>query len=167
MIQDEELQTQTELFKKADKDQNGTISREEVRLALSSIQEIGCVSNETLSLIMQTFDNDRDEQLNFREFLMAVSDMSKHKSKENASRVFHSFDLDGDGQLSFAEVKRAIGSLDADADAIARECILLADPDHRKYVDEEHFIKFLTEETSASVQRKRDFTLPDYTFPER
>ena len=110
-------------FMKIDADSNGTIEKDEF-LAIPTVQ-----NNPLAGRLVEVFDTDGNGEVDFGEFVHALSTFSSKGNLEEKLRfTFNVFDIDGDGKqqivdktiieadtsgtgaLSFADFKRAIDS---------------------------------------------------------
>mmetsp|Transcript_21499 Transcript_21499/g.38283 ORF Transcript_21499/g.38283 Transcript_21499/m.38283 type:complete len:476 (-) Transcript_21499:316-1743(-) len=97
-------------FKKIDIDGNGTITLDELRLALSQTFEGQGIEEELLNL-MKAADVDGDGTIDYAEFLAATVQLSTLQSDENLEKAFTHFDADGSGTISITELKEGLSNV--------------------------------------------------------
>ncbi|CAK9219698.1 unnamed protein product [Sphagnum troendelagicum] len=101
-------------FDAIDVDQNGTITLEEMKNALSA-DKPWSVRESRISEILQAMDANMDGMIDFDEFVVAT--MHMHQLEENnsekwqsrSSAAFAKLDVDGDGYITADELKVAMG----------------------------------------------------------
>lgn len=100
---------QTELFKhmfeKYDKDHSGSLTREEIKAALaeSGVQ----ISIQELEKIVDQLDVDKNDEINYTEFLSASMDLTQYLTKDKIRALFATFDVDGSGEITKENIKKA------------------------------------------------------------
>lgn len=95
-------------FMKIDADSNGTIEKDEF-LAIPTVQ-----NNPLAGRLVEVFDTDGNGEVDFGEFVHALSTFSSKGNLEEKLRfTFNVFDIDGDGKLSngelFIVLKKMVG----------------------------------------------------------
>eukprot|EP00762_Andalucia_godoyi_P001888 ANDGO_06023.mRNA.1 Calcineurin subunit B len=96
-------------FKKLDRDGSGTITADEFLM----IPELAV--NPLRARVISIFDTDKDETVNFKEFISALSVFSAKGDKESKlAFAFKIYDLDGDGFITnfelFTVLKMMVGN---------------------------------------------------------
>jgi len=61
--------------------------------------------------IWRIYDTNLDGEIDFREFMLALSVMSKGSAEENLRQIFRLFDVNSDGRLEKEELSRVVGEL--------------------------------------------------------
>jgi len=117
-------------FQKLDTDKSGTISTEE----FLSIPELAL--NPLLERVISIFDTNKDEEIQFSEFLAGLSIFTAKGNKEKKMQfAFNIYDIDGDGFISngelFQVLKMMVGTnlTDIQLQQIVDKTILEADKD--------------------------------------
>lgn len=99
MFDDKEIDRLRRRFCKLDTNKNGKLSMDEI------LQIEGLEQNPLVRRVIETFDQDKDGEVNFNEFLKGVSQFSVKSSKEDKLRfAFNIYDVDGDGYISNGEL---------------------------------------------------------------
>jgi Ca2+-binding EF-hand superfamily protein len=75
--------------------------------------------------VFDTFDQDRDGVISFREFLTGLSAICSNAGSSKVHAVFALYDLDGDGRISFDEMVQYLTSFFS-------VCFLLKPPTHSR-----------------------------------
>ncbi|KAK3325308.1 calcineurin subunit B [Apodospora peruviana] len=147
-------------FMKLDKDNSGTIEREEF-LSLPQIS-----SNPLATRMIAIFDEDGGGDVDFQEFVQGLSAFSSKGNKEQKLRfAFKVYDIDRDGFISngelFIVLKMMVGSnlKDQQLQQIVDKTIMEADLDKDGKISFEEFTK-MVENTDVSLS----MTLGEY-FP--
>eukprot|EP00695_Tsukubamonas_globosa_P001403 TRINITY_DN2422_c0_g1_i1.p1 TRINITY_DN2422_c0_g1~~TRINITY_DN2422_c0_g1_i1.p1 ORF type:complete len:178 (-),score=38.22 TRINITY_DN2422_c0_g1_i1:93-626(-) len=132
-------------FKKLDKDGSGTITQDE----FLAIPELAV--NPLVQRVISVFDENRDESVNFKEFISALSVFSPKGEKEAKVRfAFRVYDMDNDGFISNVELfnvlKMMVGSnlTDQQLQQIVDKTLLEADEDKDGKISFAEFEKMLT-----------------------
>lgn len=146
----EELQRLLARFNKLDKDSSGSIEKEEF-LAIPAIH-----SNPLSQRLMEVFDADGDGQVDFGEFVSALSIFSsKGNKKEKLKFAFNVYDVDRDGLLSngelFIVLKAMVGNnlQDEQLQQIVDKTIIEADQDGDGKLTFAEFLKIVDSSTIA------------------
>jgi|EP00769_Ergobibamus_cyprinoides_P004517 serine/threonine-protein phosphatase 2B regulatory subunit len=96
-------------FRRLDKDGSGTISAEEFLM----IPEL-CM-NPLANRVIAIFDENRDDSVNFREFITALSVFSARGDREDKLKfAFRVYDIDGDGEISNGELFQVLKMMTGD-----------------------------------------------------
>eukprot|EP00824_Muranothrix_gubernata_P001690 TRINITY_DN11975_c0_g1_i1.p1 TRINITY_DN11975_c0_g1~~TRINITY_DN11975_c0_g1_i1.p1 ORF type:complete len:202 (-),score=57.55 TRINITY_DN11975_c0_g1_i1:78-611(-) len=151
----EEMQTnsnfsQTEIkrlykrFRKLDKDNSGTISTDEFLM----IPELA--TNPLVQRVIAIFDANKDDNVNFKEFITSLSVFSvKGDKNEKLHFAFKVYDIDNDGFISngelFQVLKMMVGNnlTDVQLQQIVDKTILEADLDKDGRISFDEFSKIL------------------------
>jgi calcium-dependent protein kinase len=89
-----------ELFKNLDKNGDGSLTLEELRVGLQ-----GKENGETLLSIMESADTDNSGEINYTEFIAATIDANLFMREDYLRTAFEMFDADGSGKIDNEEVK--------------------------------------------------------------
>ncbi|RMX75281.1 hypothetical protein D0869_11768 [Hortaea werneckii] len=138
-------------FMKLDKDNSGTIERDEF-LSLPQVS-----SNPLATRMIAIFDEDGGGDVDFQEFVSGLSAFSSKGNKEEKLRfAFKVYDIDRDGYISngelFIVLKMMVGSnlKDQQLQQIVDKTIMEADQDHDGKISFEEFTK-MVENTDVSM----------------
>jgi len=141
----EEVDKLRKRFMKLDKDNSGTIDRDEF-LNLPQI-----ASNPLAGRMMAIFDEDGNGNVDFQEFINGLSVFSNKGNKEEKIRyAFKVYDIDRDGYISngelFIVLKMMVGSnlKDQQLQQIVDKTIMEADLDHDGKISFEEFSQFIS-----------------------
>jgi len=126
-LTESEIGEMRKIFAAIDTDGNGTISVEELRNAMNSIQNFSAIEQEVISL-MQGVDLDNNMQLDYENFIAATMARNIFIRDENIRRAFEYFDKDKDGFISLQNLvdvfgseqhaKEVIGDVDSNGDGV-------------------------------------------------
>ena len=61
--------------------------------------------------VWRIYDTNLDGEIDFREFMLALSVMSKGSAEDNLRQIFRLFDVNSDGRLEREELSRVVGEL--------------------------------------------------------
>jgi len=89
-----------ELFKTLDKNGDGSLTLEELRVGLE-----GKENGVTLLHIMKSADTDNSGEINYTEFIAATIDANVFMRQDYLRTAFEMFDADGSGKIDNEEVK--------------------------------------------------------------
>ena len=138
-VPQDDLLELTKIFNSIDLDNQGTISKEELRSAFKN-NKID-ISEERLIKIMELFDNDGNDEIDYKEFLLAGLKDYVTIDNELLGEVFDTFDSENDGFISVGDLEKMMlrgGKQVVDGKALKK--ILLEISDTEK-VSKEQFIK--------------------------
>ncbi|KAI8633166.1 calcineurin, beta subunit [Xylariaceae sp. FL1651] len=152
----EEVERLKKRFMKLDKDQSGTIERDEF-LSLPQIS-----SNPLATRLIANFDEDGGGDVDFQEFVSGLSAFSSKGNKEQKLQfAFKVYDIDRDGYISngelFIVLKMMVGSnlKDQQLQQIVDKTIMEADLDKDGKISFEEFTK-MVENTDVSMSMTLD-----------
>ena len=127
-------------FKKLDADGSGSLSWEE----LMNIPELG--QNPLVQRVVDVFDEDKNGEVDFNEFLQGLSLFSTKGEKEDKLRfAFKIYDMDNDGYISNGELYQVLKMMvgtnlkDTQLQQIVDRTILFADKDQDGRLSFEEF----------------------------
>ncbi|KAK4104836.1 calcineurin regulatory subunit B [Parathielavia hyrcaniae] len=148
----EEVDRLRKRFMKLDKDNSGTIEREEF-LSLPQIS-----SNPLATRMIAIFDEDGGGDVDFQEFVSGLSAFSSKGNKEQKLRfAFKVYDIDRDGYISngelFIVLKMMVGNnlKDQQLQQIVDKTIMEADLDNDGKISFEEFQKMVENTDSMSL----------------
>lgn len=93
-----------DVFLDIDKDGDGVLSSDELKLAVHNMQ-----LDLDVEQIIKECDSDGNGFINYTEFLMATVDKQTAYSREQLKQVFSAFDLNGDGGIDVGEMQTVLG----------------------------------------------------------
>ena len=104
------------IFNELDENNDGVLTYDEIRKGFKKyfINEI--IAEKEVEDIISRIDQDKNECIEYEEFIRATVDLDNLLTDENLLIVFNSFDADGSGLLSHEEIKNALGLNDYDSD---------------------------------------------------
>jgi len=144
-------------FKMLDKDGSGALSTEE----FLSIPDLAL--NPLLERILQIFDKNGDNEVQFSEFIGVLSTLSDKGTKEDKLKfAFQVYDIDGDGFISNGELFRVLKMMvgtnltDVQLQQIVDKSILEGDSDGDGKVSFEDFVKIIG--SSEGIDEKLTIT---------
>ena len=116
LINNQELVELRKVFEGADLDNDGTLSREELKYSMDAIKDILQIEEENLEEIFKTVDVDGSDSIDFQEFTQAALDARILLRDENLEKAFNAFDTDGDGGIDAEELKLVFDNSVSDFD---------------------------------------------------
>lgn len=105
-----------QIFRELDVDGNGTLSYEEIKNGFNKFSGTKKLSEEEFEEIMKTIDSDKNECIEYQEFIAATINLEKLLTDEYLKIAFNAFDKDGSQELSADEIKEALGLIEEDTD---------------------------------------------------
>ncbi|CBY17793.1 unnamed protein product [Oikopleura dioica] len=143
----ERLLEYREAFQLFDKDGNGTIEIDELKIVLSSLGQPA--TQEELEELMKLADIDGDGTIDLDEFIemMRVQDAmeTENSHEETLRETFQLFDTDGSGKISSSELKQVMEKLgDHLTDSQIQAMIKEADADGDGEIDFEEFVRMVS-----------------------
>ncbi|XBW38193.1 hypothetical protein QEN19_003785 [Hanseniaspora menglaensis] len=124
-LTEEQIQEFKEAFTLFDKDNNGTISKQELSTVMRSLGL--SPSEQEVTDLMNEIDLNGNNSIEFSEFLTLMSRQLKQDDSEmELLEAFKVFDKNGDGYISSAELKHVLTSIgeklsDAEVDEMLKE----------------------------------------------
>jgi len=141
---EEELKRLHRRFKKLDRDGSGTLTTDE----FLSVPELA--GNPLLERVFAIFDTNKDEEIEFKEFISALATFSDKGNKEGKLHfAFQVYDIDGDGFISngelFQVLKMMVGNnlTEVQLQQIVDKTILEADEDKDGKISFPEFVKMI------------------------
>lgn len=136
----------TSIFKKLDKNGNGSINKQELKEGFESI----CgrkISEKDLAHLMQTVDVDGTGTIEYTEFVTACVDRSALLSDDNLDLAFKMLDKDGSGSITKKDIASVFGEFNLH-DRVVQELLKQADTNHDGKITKDEFICQMKKNTS-------------------
>jgi calcium-dependent protein kinase len=108
MVKKEEIEEYRKIFSKFDLNGDGRLSKEELIAGFSQTMSPAEAKMEVERLI-NDIDGDKNNFIEFEEFLSAFMDKEKLIKEENLTETFMLFDRDCSGKISVNEIKKIMG----------------------------------------------------------
>jgi calcium-dependent protein kinase len=104
-VNDDEIKDEIELFNSFDTNNDGYITKKELKKGLMKIRKH---TDEEVDAIMNSMDTDQNGAINFNEFISATLNHSISRDYQRVVKAFQFFDLDNDGLIDEIELKDAL-----------------------------------------------------------
>lgn len=104
-VNDDEIQDEIALFNSFDTNNDGYITKKELKKGLMKIRKH---TDEEVDDIMNSMDTDQNGAINFNEFISATLNHSISRDYQRVVKAFKFFDLDNDGLIDENELKDAL-----------------------------------------------------------
>ena len=101
-----------DIFRELDTDNNGTLSYNEIRQGFLKYSGKKKISDNEFNKIMSNVDADKNDAIEYEEFIAATINLEELLTDENLRIAFNSFDKDGSHELSADEIKGALGLIE-------------------------------------------------------
>lgn len=108
-LKDDEIKTLKDIFTSLDKNNDGTLTFEEIQEGCSKLN-----SNLNFEEIFNSLDTDRSGCINYTEFIAATIDQKIYLKNERLFEAFKSFDKDNSGKISIKEIGSIINAQNED-----------------------------------------------------
>ena len=139
LMSSDEVGVLQEVFKKVDKNGDGLLSRREIRKALEGHTKF---SDEEINSLIEKVDLDRNDKVNYSEFLAATIDWEKEMSRDRLEKAFKALDADHSGKISKEELMAAFGGSHMSSSHF-EEMINEADTNGDGEIDLEEFCNYM------------------------
>ena len=136
----DEVRVLQEVFKKVDKNGDGLLSRREIRKALEGHTKF---SDEEIATLIEKVDLDRNDKVNYSEFLAATINWEKEMSRDRLEKAFRALDADHSGKISKEELMAAFGGSHMSSSHF-EEMINEADTNGDGEIDLEEFCNYMS-----------------------
>lgn len=140
----EEREELTLLFKTLDNDQNGTLSKHELKRGFVKVfgNKVEDIDGE-VDRIMKEVDLNKSGEIDYTEFIAAVINRQQLLSKHRLELAFNSFDLDNNGTIDASELKAVLGKYTKYDDSFWRELIRECDSNGDGVIDLGEFTRMM------------------------
>jgi calcium-dependent protein kinase len=101
-----------DIFRELDTDNNGTLSYNEIKQGFLKYSGKKKISDNEFNKIMSNVDADKNDAIEYEEFIAATINLEELLTDENLRIAFNSFDKDGSHELSADEIKSALGLIE-------------------------------------------------------
>mmetsp|Transcript_19249 Transcript_19249/g.28667 ORF Transcript_19249/g.28667 Transcript_19249/m.28667 type:complete len:196 (+) Transcript_19249:25-612(+) len=156
---EEELKRLYRRFKKLDTDNSNTLTTDE----FLSVPELA--GNPLLERVIAIFDKNKDDEIEFKEFITALSTFSEKGNKEDKLKfAFGVYDMDGDGFISNGELFQVLKMMVGDnldevqLQQIVDKTILEADKDKDGRISFDEFKQMI--ENTDEIDKKMTIVFP-------
>jgi calcium-dependent protein kinase len=140
----EEREEMTQLFRSLDTDQNGTLSKEELKQGFSKLfgNTIEDIDSE-VNRIMNEVDINKSGEIDYSEFISATINRQQLLSKNRLETAFKTFDLDNSGAIDAEELKLVLGKYHNYDDSFWHELIKECDLNGDGVIDLNEFTRMM------------------------
>jgi calcium-dependent protein kinase len=135
-LKDDDIKTLREIFSALDKNQDGTLTIEEIKNGVSQLKV-----KLDIDEIFSSIDTDGSGVINYTEFIAATMDQKVYLKEERLYEAFKAFDKDGSGKISSVEIKNVI---QADDQSKIEELIKNFDTNGDGEIDYNEFILMMS-----------------------
>jgi len=141
---DEEMKALSKLFRSVDRNGNGKLTQDELLGGLQTVFGMDQTVGEG-SEVMKAMDVDKDNRIDYTEFLAAVMNHEKLLNEGTLKSVFKVLDIDSSGEVSLQELMAKLdcsGISGRNAEVWA-EIIKNADDDGNQQLNEQEFVDIM------------------------
>jgi calcium-dependent protein kinase len=132
-----------DIFKGLDLNNDGVISKEELMIGLKKINYF--MSDQDIELLMNKIDNNKNNGIDYTEFVAAAIDREKLLSEDKIKKCFKQFDKDGSGKISVSEFKQVFQGNNIINDDVWKNLIEEVDLNNDGEIEFDEFKKMLTQ----------------------
>jgi calcium-dependent protein kinase len=137
-LNESDIKVLKDIFNSIDKNQDGTLTIEEIKEGVAQLQNSNNINIEEL---FKSIDTDGSGVINYTEFIAATIDQNVYLKEERLYEAFKMFDKDGSGKISIDEVKLIMKE---DDDAKIKEIIKKYDLNNDGEIDYAEFLNMMT-----------------------
>ena len=140
----EEREEMIELFKSLDIDQNGTLSKDEVKIGFTKMfgHTVEDIDGE-IERIVKEVDANHSGEIDYTEFISAALSRQQLLSKQRLEIAFKTFDIDNSGAIDADELKAVLGKYNNFDDSFWHELIRECDLNGDGVIDLAEFTKMM------------------------
>ena len=106
-LNENEVKKLEKFFTALDKDNNGTLSKEEFLSGINDIEEFN-LSEEEIQNIFKKIDTNKNKKLEYTEFISAIIDKDIYLNKGKLREVFDAIDKNKNGKISKIDIKNVL-----------------------------------------------------------
>eukprot|EP00884_Botryococcus_braunii_P004030 jgi/Botrbrau1/13628/Bobra.0373s0007.1 len=139
-----------ELFKSIDADGNGTITAEELKVAISKLSSKEVQDADLLS-VMEKVDVDKSGQIDYEEFIAATVNLHKLEREHILLEAFKHFDTDSSGSLSTDEIREGLAKFGVTESEIS-ELVEKYDTNKDGMIDYDEFLALMKDTAKDDVK---------------
>jgi calcium-dependent protein kinase len=139
-LKDEEIKNLKEIFNTLDKDNNGSLTLEEVK---AGVEELKGGKEIDFEEVFKSIDTDGSGVINYTEFLAATMDQKLYMKEERLYEAFKVFDKDNSGKISAEEIKMIINDENLSMEK-AKDLIKTFDTNGDGEIDYNEFITMMS-----------------------
>lgn len=136
-LKDDDIKVLKDIFMTLDKNQDGTLTLEEIKDGVAAIKD--CKID--VADLFSSIDTDNSGNINYTEFLAATIDQKVYLKEERLYEAFKTFDKDGSGKISTDEIKIIMANEDP---AKIEEMIKAFDTNGDGEIDYNEFITMMS-----------------------
>jgi len=140
IMSSDEVGTLQKIFKEIDRNGDGLLSRREIRKAL---QDNTKFSDDDINSLIEKVDLDRNDKVNYSEFLAATVNWKKEMARDRLEKAFKALDADHSGKISKEELMSAFGGSHMSSSHF-EEMINEADANGDGEIDLEEFCNYMS-----------------------
>jgi len=114
--------------------------------------------------VWRIYDTNLDGEIDFREFMLALSVMSRGSAEDNLRQIFRLFDVNSDGRVEREELSRVVGELrkvgavEGEADLVANAFVEM-DANMDGSITQEEFVAACLKENQGSATKTLALTV--------
>ena len=108
------------IFEQIDENGDGILNYDELKRGFKLYYKDENIAEKELDEIIKNIDLDKNELIEYQEFLTSVMNPEMLLTDKNLAMAFSAFDTDGSGVLSYEEIKNVLGILDQDSSDVIK-----------------------------------------------
>ena len=151
-LNEDEIKKLEKFFIALDKDDNGTLSKEEFLSGIGGIEEFN-LSEEEINNIFKKIDTNENKKIEYTEFISAIIDRDIYLNKLKLKEVFEAIDKNKNGKISKIDIKNV---LDLDDNCIKKFENLMEEIGKGKddEINFDEFFKMVCQIISDNIKKK-------------
>ncbi|KAK4435424.1 Calcium-dependent protein kinase [Sesamum alatum] len=136
-LSEEEITGLKEMFKSIDTDNSGTITLEELKIALPKMGTKYCESE--VRQLIEAADVDGNGTIDYIEFITATMNLSRMEREDILYKAFEYFDRDKSGCITMEELEHALNEYNMGDAKMMKEILAEVDTDHDGKINYDEF----------------------------